>query len=93
MAGPAGCYQKAVEEDDVTALKFGDLDRGDKFNGCLSMDEVRIIQESKINDDENDGVETSTTQTRTFQKTLEYTRRFSTVRTPEQTQKIGRAHV
>ena len=38
MAGPAGCYQKAVEEDDVTALKFGDLDRGDKFNGCLSMD-------------------------------------------------------
>ena len=52
----------------MTALKFGDLDRGDKFNGCLSMDEVRIIQESKINDDENDGVETSTTQTRTFQK-------------------------
>ena len=88
MSGPAGCYQKAVEEDDVTALKFGDLDRGDKFNGCLSMDEVRIIQESKINDDENDGVETSTTQTRTFQKTLEYTRRFSTVRTPEQTQML-----
>ena len=29
------------------------------------MDEVRIIQESKINDDENDGVETTTTQTRT----------------------------
>jgi DNA-directed RNA polymerase II subunit RPB4 len=46
---------------------------------------VRIIQESKINDDENDGVETTTTQTRTFQKTLEFTRRFSTVKTPEQT--------
>ena len=58
MSGPAGCYQKAVEEDDVTALKFGDLGQGEKFLGCLSMDEVRIIQESKINDDENDGVET-----------------------------------
>ena len=85
MSGPAGCYQKAVEEDDVTALKFGDLGQGEKFLGCLSMDEVRIIQESKINDDENDGVETTTTQTRTFQKTLEFTRRFSTVKTPEQT--------
>ena len=85
MSGPAGCYQKAVEEDDVTALKFGDLGQGEKFLGCLSMDEVRIIQESKINDDENDGVETTTTQTRTFQKTLEFTRRFSTVKTPGQT--------
>lgn len=60
MSGLA-CTKKVTEEEDATELRLGP-----DFNEaqCLSMAEVRLIQQSKIEDDHETGVETSTTQTR-----------------------------
>mmetsp|Transcript_31916 Transcript_31916/g.78962 ORF Transcript_31916/g.78962 Transcript_31916/m.78962 type:complete len:149 (+) Transcript_31916:223-669(+) len=72
MSGLA-CTRKKEEEEDATQLKLGP-DFNDK--SCLSMAEVRLICQSKVDDDEETGTETNTTQTRTFEKTLAYVRRF-----------------
>ena len=60
MSGMA-CVKKETQDEDATELRLGD-----DFNeaSCLSMAEVRLIQQSKIDDDQETGVETSTTQTR-----------------------------
>jgi hypothetical protein len=60
MSGLA-CTRKVTEDEDATELRLGP-----DFNeaACLSMAEVRLIQQSKIDDDTEAGVDTSTTQTR-----------------------------
>jgi DNA-directed RNA polymerase II subunit RPB4 len=60
MSGLA-CTRKVTEDEDATELRLGP-----DFNdaSCLSMAEVRLIQQSKVDDDAESGVETSTTQTR-----------------------------
>lgn len=60
MSGLA-CTKKVTEDEDATELRLGP-----DFNEaqCLSMAEVRLIQQSKIDDDQETGLETSTTQTR-----------------------------
>ena len=62
-----------VEEEDASSLKLGfDFEKAQ----CLSMSEVKLVCESKLDDDQDKGEETSTTQTRVFEKTLAYVRRF-----------------
>jgi len=90
MSGMA-CTNQVKEEEDATELKFGpDFDVAQ----ALSMNEVMLIQESKVGDDrETYGEETSTTQTRVFEKTMAYAKRFANCTTQQQAHNMREACV
>jgi|TARA_B100001540_G_scaffold43153_1_gene38310 DNA-directed RNA polymerase II subunit RPB4 len=68
------CTNKTTEDEDATELRLGTDFQGAQ---ALTMNEVMLISESKKDDDQEQfGVETITTQTRVFEKTLAYTKRF-----------------
>ena len=60
MSGLA-CTKKNVEEEDAAELRLGP-DFSDAH--CLSMAEVKLICDSKLEDDKDKGEQTNTTQTR-----------------------------
>ena len=82
--------KSAVDEEDASELRLGP-----DFNAanCLSLAEVKIVIESKRDDDREKAEETSTTRTRVFEKTLAYVQRFSGNITDVATSAIRNLHV
>ena len=82
--------KSAVDEEDASELRLGP-----DFNeaNCLSLAEVKIVIESKRDDDREKAEETSTTRTRVFEKTLAYVQRFSGNITDVATSAIRNLHV
>jgi DNA-directed RNA polymerase II subunit RPB4 len=66
--------KSAVEEEDAGELRLG-FDFKDA--NCLTAAEVKLVCQSKIDDDAEQGEEAPTTRTRVFEKTLAYVKRFS----------------
>ena len=66
--------KSAVEEEDAAELRLGS---DFKDANCLTAAEVKLVCQSKIDDDAEQGEEAPTTKTRVFEKTMAYVRRFS----------------
>jgi len=82
--------KSAVDEEDASELRLGpDFDEAH----CLSLAEVKIVIESKRDDDREQAQETSTTSTRVFEKTLAYVQRFSGNTTGPAASAIRNLHV
>ena len=83
MSGLA-CTKKVVEDEDAQELRLGE-DFTDAH--CLSMDEVNLICAAKLGDDlDKIGEPTSTTQTKVFEMTNAYVRRFAKEAASRQTE-------
>ena len=82
MSGLA-CTHQSKEEEDATELKLGE-----DFNNAaaLSMNEVMLVCQSKVDDDAEAGGETSTTTIRVFEKTLAYCKRYANCTNQQQAQ-------
>jgi DNA-directed RNA polymerase II subunit RPB4 len=66
--------KSAVEDEDAAELRLGS---DFKDANCLTAAEVKLVCQSKIDDDAEQGEEAPTTKTRVFEKTMAYVRRFS----------------
>ena len=73
MSGMA-CTNQSKEEEDATELKLGE-----DFSSAaaLSMNEVMLVCQSKVEDDAEAGGETSTATTGVFEKALAYCKRYA----------------
>jgi len=66
--------KSAAEDEDASELRLGN-DFSEAH--CLSLAEVKIVLNSKLEDDAENGEETSSTKTRVFEKTKSYAERFT----------------